>query len=493
MFKQMNKGFMNHIKGFDEWYKYQGILLITRTMFFWLMGTGVFIDASSNESIGAHAFMLAFLISVSYIKLPLFSWSLTNRQITFASRHSLKVDLSPLWSSTPTALPNVGPGVGSPDRAMGSLSDALDEIISTPSRVTRKVDPLGDIDESPPPGKPQTAPRRPFDKMSLDSSARQPLNGERLHQQAHLSSRPKSNTYMSQKESSHYLQTGELPSRLRRPDQDLAIRRDDDEMDWTPLNSEHRAFNPARSSERTGEGFSQAPVGDRGSQFWYKVPPAPRPTAHKLWNPALQPRLGITTPETKESFFNSMTSNVKHPGLQQSQVASKEKVNMEFAQPKFFPPDQPDESEVALENMLSSFSLGHDEPKHETPQKSRQKTEIVHLFQATLLGITLWIWNSALKDRSENSRNLLLISMLVSVAVAVRTMLENTLIVSQNKNRSIRSSFWICLSALEIGFAAVGIWNILAGYMYSAILGSLGNVLVGTMFVQEIWVASFPH
>jgi hypothetical protein len=67
MFEQMNKGFMNHIKGFDDWYKYQGILLLARGLFLYIMGTGVLADPSSAATRGAHLFMLGF---TGFVSIP---------------------------------------------------------------------------------------------------------------------------------------------------------------------------------------------------------------------------------------------------------------------------------------------------------------------------------------------------------------------------------------------------------------------------------------
>ncbi|KAH8821226.1 Ima1 N-terminal domain-containing protein [Xylogone sp. PMI_703] len=470
MFKQMNKGFVNHVKGFDDWYKYQSILLIARAMFFWLMGTGIFIDASSNESVGAHAFMLGFLIF-----------------ITIASRYSLKVDLTPLWSSTPAKLPNVGPGAASGDRPMGSIADVLDEIMTTSSHKENNDDFLGDIDNIHPAKMPQNPSRFTSDLTRFSPPL---VADDNFQETARQSRRP---MQMNEKESAHYLETGELPPRLRRTGPDTATRRDENEMDWAPLNSEHRAFNPTRSALRATEGFSQAPVGDQGSQFWYKVPPAPKPAAHKLWNPSLKPRLNAPSPETKENFFNSMTRKTQMAETYETRGNRKEKREFEFAQQKFFPPQAQNESDLGLENLMSSFSLSQDQPKSEVQRKQRPKTEIHHLFQAILLATALWFWNSASKTPSENSKNFLLGSMMAGVGVSLRTILDNTVFKGRNRKGSVWSTFWVCLSIVEIGFATVGIWEILAGNLYDPTWSSLGNVLIGTMFVQEIWVAAFPH
>ena len=57
----MNKGFMNHIKGFSDWYKYQALLLMVRGLLYFLMGTGILADPFAEATTTAHAFALGFL------------------------------------------------------------------------------------------------------------------------------------------------------------------------------------------------------------------------------------------------------------------------------------------------------------------------------------------------------------------------------------------------------------------------------------------------
>jgi hypothetical protein len=65
-FKYLNNGFMNHIKGFDHWYKYQAILLAVRGLFYYLMGAGVLADPAAAPTLAAHMFVFIFVSYVSY-------------------------------------------------------------------------------------------------------------------------------------------------------------------------------------------------------------------------------------------------------------------------------------------------------------------------------------------------------------------------------------------------------------------------------------------
>ena len=64
MFRQMNRGFMNHITGVSDWYKYQTILLVYRGFFYASMGDGFLADPSEPQTLAAHLFTFGFVIYV---------------------------------------------------------------------------------------------------------------------------------------------------------------------------------------------------------------------------------------------------------------------------------------------------------------------------------------------------------------------------------------------------------------------------------------------
>jgi hypothetical protein len=66
-FKQLNNGFMNHIKGFGEWYKYQATLLLVRAIYYYMMKTGILADPLAPATLGAHLFGLGFVTYVSIL------------------------------------------------------------------------------------------------------------------------------------------------------------------------------------------------------------------------------------------------------------------------------------------------------------------------------------------------------------------------------------------------------------------------------------------
>lgn len=59
-FKEGVRGYHRHINGFYDWYKYQGILLVVRAIFWVMMGFEVFSRIDRPATLGAHIFMLFF-------------------------------------------------------------------------------------------------------------------------------------------------------------------------------------------------------------------------------------------------------------------------------------------------------------------------------------------------------------------------------------------------------------------------------------------------
>lgn len=64
-FKEANRGFMSHIHGFGNWYKLQGIMVVTRSLTYYIMGTGVLSDPNSEATLAAHLVSLGFNALVS--------------------------------------------------------------------------------------------------------------------------------------------------------------------------------------------------------------------------------------------------------------------------------------------------------------------------------------------------------------------------------------------------------------------------------------------
>jgi hypothetical protein len=68
-FRNMIRGFDTHIHGFIEWYFYQLIFLVTRLIFWYMLGRGALSDLTGSVTMAAHCFVLGFIFFVRWALL----------------------------------------------------------------------------------------------------------------------------------------------------------------------------------------------------------------------------------------------------------------------------------------------------------------------------------------------------------------------------------------------------------------------------------------
>ncbi|PNH32691.1 hypothetical protein BJF96_g3881 [Verticillium dahliae] len=133
-----------------------------------------------------------------------------------------------------------------------------------------------------------------------------------------------------------------------------------EEMEWSPTQSRHRAFNDFGAPGRQSQAFGDSPTNPSASPFWYKVPPAPTTPAERLRkasNPILRSK-----PVGPEAVFFPTNSQPLNTGARPSD-SNKSKRKVSFAQPSFFasPKSNPSDPRSTLADMLgSSFNLSQD-------------------------------------------------------------------------------------------------------------------------------------
>jgi hypothetical protein len=64
-FKEGYRGYHRHIKGFQDWYKYQALLLVARVVFWFVMKYELLHGVGPSATFGVHIFMLGFTLLVS--------------------------------------------------------------------------------------------------------------------------------------------------------------------------------------------------------------------------------------------------------------------------------------------------------------------------------------------------------------------------------------------------------------------------------------------
>ncbi|EMR61419.1 putative integral inner nuclear membrane protein ima1 protein [Eutypa lata UCREL1] len=160
----------------------------------------------------------------------------------------------------------------------------------------------------------------------------------------------------------------------------------DEEMDWSPSASQHRAFstyNPYKV-KNTNPRFSDTPIEPKPGPIWYKVPPAPTTPAQRLRNPPMKPIIRESPKETKENFFQQNNNNARGrrveigspatPGRPSAAAAPDTTI---FANPKFYAPEPQDDPRDGLTHMFaSSFSISPSPEQQEGQRKAMAARKI---------------------------------------------------------------------------------------------------------------------
>lgn len=170
------------------------------------------------------------------------------------------------------------------------------------------------------------------------------------------------------------------------------------EMDWTPTQSQYRAFQTV--GQRENQGFNEAPTDENKGPFWYRVPPAPTAPAQRLNNyltkqpRIIAPRHTAPRPGTGIPSFGSTAlvntpqkqilgriNNNDHMTMTMRRDAGEDTgidptpARVAFAPPKFFVPPPQNDPRNSLSEMLGrSFSLSQEE-EEEQREAEREEAE----------------------------------------------------------------------------------------------------------------------
>ncbi|KAK7740002.1 hypothetical protein SLS62_011173 [Diatrype stigma] len=147
----------------------------------------------------------------------------------------------------------------------------------------------------------------------------------------------------------------------------------DEEMDWSPSASQHRAFstyNPYKV-KNTNPRFSDTPIEPKAGPIWYKVPPAPTTPAQRLRNPPMKPLIRESPKEAKENFFSQNSRSDRGRvdiGPSKPSASARETI---FSNPTFYAPEPKDDPRDGLTHMFaSSFSISPDPDDQETRRRN---------------------------------------------------------------------------------------------------------------------------
>ncbi|KAI0843363.1 Ima1 N-terminal domain-containing protein [Hypoxylon sp. FL0890] len=389
-FKQTIRGFTAHYLGFKHWYTYQLLILLVR-----YAGLSM-AQYSSSKGLEASAQLSAQL-----------AIALLTAYVYRASGKSIRTDTTPLFRPHPKASSPRRPEVGSEPKShqrQNDLGSILDEIAQSPPRSR-----LESAHSS----------SRGLNGRQTNTANNRPLNGS--------FNRPFENKISESTFGSLHLSD---PVVVEKPEPQIVHY--EEEMDWTPSASQHRAFssyNPYRV-KNTNPRFNDTPIEPKSGPIWYKVPPAPITPAQRARNPPMRPIIRESPKEKKEIFFQNSARGPLDIGSSSQGTLS----DVKFADPKFFAPEDKDDPRDSLSKMFaSSFSISPS-PDEEAFRGNNtnslfdvghsaadvQNRRISRYLELAVLGGALYTWVLALGTKEQYGSSLATGSVFAGLIVSIR-------------------------------------------------------------------------
>ncbi|KAI1494703.1 Ima1 N-terminal domain-containing protein [Biscogniauxia mediterranea] len=459
-FKQTIRGFTTHILGFRQWYSYQLVILLIRSVCLSMAQYNRSQRLPAMPQLGAQI-MVVFLMIYVY-------------RVAASSIHT---DMTPLFrpptKTTGAGKPRVKPIV---ERNPNDLGSVLDDIMHPPS--------------SPP--------------SQLGSQSFSESFSESFPRAIPAANESRNNSFGTNlKIHSPESSFGSLGPYVRQSDSQVTHY--EEEMDWSPSASQHRAFssyNPYKI-KNTNPRFSDAPIEPKPGPIWYKVPPAPTNPAQRLRNPPMRPIIRENPREKKENFFQTNNRGPVDIGTS-SQTSSS---NINFAPPKFYAPEPKDDPRDSLSNMFaSSFSISPD-PDEEAVRHARPANKsafdfrpnrntsptpnrsITRVGELIVLFGALGAWIFALDTREHYGPTLALASICACLIVSIRLAadLEVDAQIRGGQRPSVFAPSLVNLGLAQVIAALILMWNVWSGSTTWIEYGVYGNVLFGGMIIHQMW------
>lgn len=280
----------------------------------------------------------------------------------------------------------------------------------------------------------------------------------------------------------------------------------DEEMDWSPSASQHRAFssyNPYRARNPNPK-FNEAPVEDAPGAFWYRVPPAPSNPARMRYNPPARPAIMESPKEKTENFF---TGNDRGPVTIGSRTP-KDTSGITLKDPTFYAPAQADDPRDSLSRMFAgSLSISPDPEDEAAARRNRRNRDLLadrpgmelpnrsgaRLVELVLLFAALWSWVTALSTEELYSSTLASIAVGTCLIVSVRLaadMFVDDRIMQMERAKQNRLVSVLSLSTLGLAQVVANLalgWRVWLGSGNSIDNGAYGNALFGVIIVHQLW------
>ncbi|KAI0467880.1 hypothetical protein F4859DRAFT_492948 [Xylaria cf. heliscus] len=453
-FKQSIRGFTAHILGFRQWYTYQLLVLFVRFVALSIA------QYSKTQGLPATAQLSAqFVISLFMI------------HVYRTAKKSIHTDTTPLFRQPAelTAVPRMDVDGKSARKDPDDLGNILDDIL-----------------HSPPAQQNQAARISPRQSTSTSTS---------------FTSSFGSHPYSRGANRAFSVPISPVTNGAMQIQEEPAVTHYDDEMDWSPSASQHRAFssyNPYKV-KNTNPRFSDAPTEPKSGPIWYKVPPAPTNPAQRLRNPPMRPIIRESPKEKKETFFQSSGRQPLNFGSR----SQENPVELNMAPPKFYAPEPQDDPRDGLSSMFAhSFSLSPSPEEREVRSMLRRSTvdlqkrsdaipnrTTTRVGELIALLVALCGWVFALGSEEHYGRSVALASIIVCLIVSIR-LAADLEVDRQLRGDTQPSTLTLSLANLalvQIMVVILLMWKLWSESASSASSGVLGNALFGGIIVHQMW------
>ncbi|KAI1381635.1 Ima1 N-terminal domain-containing protein [Hypoxylon crocopeplum] len=462
-FKQTIRGFTAHYLGFKHWYTYQLLILLIRYAGLSMAQYSATKGLQISAQLGAQLAIALLMVFIYY-----------------ASGRSIRTDTTPLFQQQSKMDSSRMPQPRSEShRDQNDLGSILDEISQSL------------------PGSHAESTHR-----SLQGSNAYPTNTAAGGFDGSYDKAHENGLFKSTFSSLHVSDPVAVEKPQPRPQPQIIQY--EEEMDWTPSASQHRAFssyNPYRV-KNTNPRFSDTPIEPKAGPIWYKVPPAPITPAQRLRNPPMRPIIRESPKEKKENFFQNTGRGPVDMGSSTQDSLS----GIKFADPKFFAPQDNNDPRDSLSNMFaSSFSISPS-PDEEGFRGSRRAAtnplfkfsngtvdvrsrRVVRFMELLVLAGALCVWVVALGMEEQYGPAFALPSAIASSIISVRLAadLQVDALIRGGKPPSIFALSWANLGLAQVIASLILAWNLWSGIGTGIPCRTYGSAQFATVIIHHMW------
>lgn len=271
----------------------------------------------------------------------------------------------------------------------------------------------------------------------------------------------------------------------------------DDEMDWAPTHSQHRAFSAYGTNVRQSQGFGHTPVEPKKGPIWFKVPPAPVSPAQRRLKPASPPIR--RSPVVKEEFhFHGANRRASRPA--DGTDGGRTSDDIAFAAPKLFVESEQSDPRNTLSDLFGeSFSLTPSQERTADDRRRRrasakggiragESSRPLKTAEVAVLLFSGLAWLHATVTQHEYGAQVTLAVTAACALISARTTGETMRELRARKEESPRwAAIGAALGVVELGMTAVfglQVWR--SDGDGGEVITSQGGWLIGLMVSHQL-------